>query len=182
MPLQGMYKTLALLVMHFQACFWAPNRRRGYVHKPDERTVCTFYSSLQCTISYPRASHLNNLLSNKAGRKGWNIQLSFYQAGEKHSPRKNTNRREEGAVKRLRGRGCFTVAAATAPALLGQVWFAIYVNRGLHSMSVRSLNLSLADSLDLHSPLLCSSFLAARGQTSCPTSSMGETSMCYAHC
>ena len=30
-------------------------------------------------------------------------------------------RREEGAVKRLRGRGCFTVAAATAPALLGQV-------------------------------------------------------------
>ena len=91
-------------------------------------------------------------------------------------------RREEGAVKRLHGRGCFTVAAATAPALLGQVWFAIYVNRGLHSMSVRSLNLSLADSLDLHSPLLCSSFLAARGQTSCPTSSMGETSMCYAHC
>ena len=48
-------------------------------------------------------------------------------------------------------------------------------------MSVRSLNLSLADSLDIHSPLLCSSFLAARGQTSCPTSSMGETSMCYAH-
>ena len=31
------------------------------------------------------------------------------------------NRREEGAVKRLRGRGCFTVAAATAPGLLGQV-------------------------------------------------------------
>ena len=30
-------------------------------------------------------------------------------------------RREEGAVKRLRGRGCLTVAAATAPALLGQV-------------------------------------------------------------
>ena len=31
------------------------------------------------------------------------------------------SRREEGAEKRLRGRGCFTVAAATAPALLGQV-------------------------------------------------------------
>ena len=31
------------------------------------------------------------------------------------------SRREEGAVKRLRGRGCFTVAAATAPELLGQV-------------------------------------------------------------
>ena len=31
------------------------------------------------------------------------------------------SRREEVAVKRLHGRGCFTDAAATAPALLGQV-------------------------------------------------------------
>ena len=36
-------------------------------------------------------------------------------------PTASSIRREEGAVKRLRGRGCFTVAASTAPALLGQV-------------------------------------------------------------
>ena len=42
-----MYETFTLLVLHFQASFLALNKWRGDAHKPDEKTVRTFYSSLQ---------------------------------------------------------------------------------------------------------------------------------------
>ena len=88
---------------------------------------------------------------------------------------------DQSSIRLNEIRGTPLSLTAAASALLGQVWFAIYVNRRLHSMSVRSLNLSLADSLDLYSPLLRGSFLAVHGPTSWPTSSMEETSSCYVH-
>ena len=140
---------------------WNYNKMRGFLNK-----LHITVSKMRCTSILKWKLLQRRLCENCTGGQG--------------EPERNIQHQSCAGLNEIRATPLSLTAAASA--LLGQVWFAIYVNRRLHSMSVRSLNLSLADSLDLYSPLLRGSFLAVHGPTSWPTSSMEETSSCYVHC